>query len=113
HGLQRHVAESLGEAREEEEIGGGEMLSEVLAEAQAHKDEVGVLARKACRHRSRADPHKTRISAPFADLAESLDREPQVLLRCDATEINDREPALRDAPAIAQLLAPARGIKQK
>ena len=104
HRLERHVAESLGEAREQEEIGGGEMLGEVLAETQAHEDEVGVLAREVARRLVPCRPRRIAHRRAAHGSCGRLRSRAQVLLRGDATEIDHREPAFRDSPAIAQFL---------
>ena len=109
HGLERDVAEGLGQAGEAEHVGAGEAARQRVAALHAGEDEVRVGFLQRTARRAVADPDETRVRPRLLQQPEAAHGQRQVLLGRDAADVDHDRGAVRGAPAFAQCrVAPAR-----
>lgn len=95
HAFERDVAEGLGQAGKQEQIGRCVMGRQILAVPHAGKHRMRTFAGDGLTHRPVADDDHPRVRAMLADGGEGAQGEPEVLLRRQPSDADDRDPARR------------------
>ena len=77
------------------------MPGQRFAALDAAEDEVRVFLRDALAQRAVADPDEARFRALLLEAAEDRYRQPEILLRGDAADMDHRQPACIQSPCCA------------
>jgi hypothetical protein len=102
HRLQGHVAEGLGLAGEEEDVGRGVVRGQVVRRPESTKHEIGMVALEGGAQRpvSHHDEAEVAVHRPHGPVR--VDREPDILLRRKPPDVQDHQIVVRRAPGATE-----------
>ena len=111
HRLQGDVAERLGLAGEQEDVGRGVVRGEVVARLESGEDQIGMVAPQRRAEGPVTHEHEPKSPAHPAHCPVCLDRKLDVLLGGEASDVQHHEVVTRHAPRFAQGEGPARRVE--
>jgi hypothetical protein len=111
HRFQGDVAERLRLAGEQEDVGRGIVRGEVVPRAESGEDEIGMVAPERRAEWPVADEHEAQMGVHPAHRLVRLDREADILLGGESSDVQSYQVSLGCSPRYAQGLRASRRIE--